>query len=157
MQATSENDSLYQVEEDRLSFLQTLPADEVRKLREAVQYHLFSDNLKLFKQMAAASAVLPLALIAMMAEKNFGPLLAARVAGEMDTKRAVALSEKLPVSYLADISVQQDPQRRARDIIRNIAPARIRDVAAELLERREFITMGRFIDYLTTDAIRTAL
>ena len=147
---------LYQVDDHVLEFLQILPAAEIRRLREAVQERLFSDNEQLFKRLGSASALLPLGLIAMMAEKIFGPVLAARVAGEMNHKRAAALTEKLPIVYLADISVQIDP-RRARDIIRQIAPARIREVAAELLRRGEFITMGRFVDYVTGDGIRAAL
>ncbi|HWU69440.1 MAG TPA: hypothetical protein VN046_11205, partial [Stenotrophobium sp.] len=147
---------LYGAGENSLSFLQALPAEEIRRLREAAQEKLFGDDTTLFQRLAAASVLLPLALIAMMAEKIFGPTLGARVAGEMNWKRAVDLSGRLPIGFLADISLQLDP-RRAREIIRNLPPARIRDVAVELLRRHEFVTMGRFVDYLTEDAIRKAL
>lgn len=147
---------LYQVEDSSLEYLHALPAEAIRTLRVAAQDKLFGDDTKLFQRLAAASVLLPLGLIAMMAEKIFGPVLGARVAGEMNWKRAVDLAARLPISFLADISLQLDP-KRARDIIQNLPPARIRDVAVELLKRHEFITMGRFVDYLTEDAIRKAL
>ncbi|MGH8461551.1 MAG: hypothetical protein ACRESS_08105 [Stenotrophobium sp.] len=147
---------LYGADENALAFLQTLPAAEIRKLREAAQAKLFGDDLTLFQRLAAASVLLPLALIAMMAEKIFGPVLGARVAGEMNWKRAVDLASRLPIPFLADISLQLDP-KRAREIIQNLPPERIRDVAVELLKRHEFITMGRFVDYLTEAAIRKSM
>lgn len=147
---------LYQVETEALDFLLPLRAEDIRKLREAIQDRLFSDDDALFKRLASASMLLPLGLLAMMAEKIFGPVLAARVAGAMNTKRAVALSERLSIAYLADISLELDP-RRAHDIIRNIPPQLIRKVTAELLKRREYITLGRFVGYLTDAAIREAL
>ncbi|MGH8456161.1 MAG: hypothetical protein ACRETE_04160 [Stenotrophobium sp.] len=147
---------LYRVKDSTLDFLQNISADEIRKLRQAAQERLFSDDLTLFQRLALASKLLPTSLIAMMAEKIFGPILGARVAGEMNYKRAVELAGRLPLNFLADISLQLDPGR-AKDIIRNLPPERIRDVAVELLRRREFITMGRFVDYVTEAAIRKAM
>lgn len=74
----------------------------------------------------------------------------------MNWKRAVELAAKLPTPFLADISVQLDPKRAER-IIQNLPPKRIREVAVELVKRREFVTMGRFVDYVTEEAIREAL
>ena len=139
-----------------LAFLESIPLETLRRIREAAQDRLFGDDLTLFQRLAAASVLLPIGVIAMMAEKIFGPVLGARVAGEMNWKRAVELAARLPVKFLADIAVQLDP-RRAENIIRNLPPPRIREITADLLQRREFVTMGRFVDFLTTEAIREAI
>ncbi|HEU0196609.1 MAG TPA: hypothetical protein VFQ88_05245 [Nevskiaceae bacterium] len=136
------------------AYLKPVPAPQIRRLREAVQDSLFGGrDAVLFKRLALAGALLPLPLVAMMAEKIFGPMLGARVAGEMSTRRAVALAAKLPIKFLADVSVELDPAR-ARDILHELPPEQIRDVALELVSRGEFVTMGRFVGYLTHAAIR---
>ncbi|TAM13006.1 MAG: hypothetical protein EPN72_11475 [Nevskiaceae bacterium] len=148
---------LCRVDAGQLEFLDGVPAPQLRMFREAVQDSLFAgDDAVLFKRLGAAGALLPLALVAFLAQKVFGPVLGARVAGEMSAQRAIALAARLPVEFLADISVELDPAR-ARDILRGLPPERIRDVARELLARGEFVTMGRFVGYLTHEAIRATL
>jgi hypothetical protein len=147
---------LYGVAPQSLAFLESVPEATIRHLRLTAQERLFGDDLKLFQRLAAASVLLPQSLIAMVAEKIFGPVLGARVAGEMNWKRAVELANRLPIKFLADISLQLDP-KRAESIIRNLPPARIREVAAELIQRREFVTMGSFVGYLSIEAIREAI
>lgn len=148
---------LCRVDAGQLEFLRGVPAPQLRVFREAVQDALFAgDDGVLFKRLAVAGGLLPLPVVALLAQKVFGPVLGARVAGEMNTQRAIDLAARLPTAFLAEVSMQLDPAR-ARDILRGLPPERIRDVAHALLVRGEFVTMGRFVGYLTREAIRMTL
>jgi hypothetical protein len=70
----------------------------------------------------------------------------------MDTGRAVALAERMPPLFLADLAMHLDP-RRAREILFRLSPELIAEVAAELTRREEYIAMGRFVGNLTDDAL----
>ena len=100
--------------------------------------------------------MLPAGLTATIGQRAFGPLLSARLAGMLETDKAVEVATKLPPPFLADVAVELDP-RRASDLIAKIAPALIGQVTAELVARREYVTMGRFVGHLGDDAIAAAV
>ena len=66
------------------------------------------------------------------------------------------MATKLPPPFLADVAVELDP-RRASDLIASIAPALIGQITAELVARREYVTMGRFVGHLSDEAIAAAV
>jgi hypothetical protein len=68
----------------------------------------------------------------------------------LETDKAVEVAAKLPPPFLADVAVELDP-RRASDLIAKIAPALIGQVTGELVARREYVTMGRFVGHLGDD------
>jgi len=142
--------------EHELEFLYRIPAPALQAYREAAEQKMFSDDITLFRRLALASKLIPTGLIGFLGQHLFGAMLSARVAGELETQRAVKLAMKLPVGYLADICLHLDP-RRAEDIIRNIPADRIREVSLELLARAEYITMGRFVGYVTDEALAVAI
>ena len=78
---------LAQVTEADLAFLEDVPLASLVKVRELTTERMFSDGRKLFQNLASASKLMPNSLTAMIAEKAFGPLLCARVAGEMPYQR----------------------------------------------------------------------
>jgi hypothetical protein len=141
---------------DSLSYLEALPVNDVRQLREQVTDVLFSANQKTFARLAAASKLLPAGLSATIAERAFGPVLAARITGQLEPSRAVEVAERLPPGFLADVAIELDP-RRASDVIAQIPPPQIAAVTRELVKREEYVTMGRFIGHLSDEAIAAAL
>jgi len=143
-------------EPDSLSYLEALPADDVRRLRDQVTDVLFSANEKTFARLAAASKLLPAGLNASIAQRAFGPVLAARITGRLEPSRAVEVAERLPPAFLADVAIELDP-RRARDVIAQIPPPQIAAVTRELVKREEYVTMGRFVGHLPDGAIAAAL
>jgi hypothetical protein len=132
---------------DRLAYLERLAPADVRSLRERATVVLYENDRRLGR-VALASRIPPAPLTAWIAQHLFGPLLCARVAGLLDTRRAVDLAKRMPPEFLADLAMQLDP-RRARDIIFALPPALIGKVAAELTRREEFIAMGRFVGHMT--------
>jgi len=143
-------------EPDELAYLEQLPADDLLALRDSVTETLYDANGGSLGRLAAASRLLPAGLTATIGQRAFGPLLSARLAGLLDTDKAVDVAGRLPPPFLADVAVELDP-RRASDLIAAIAPALIGQVTAELVARREYVTMGRFVGHLSDAAIVAAL
>lgn len=139
-----------------LSYLEALPVDDVRQLRDQVTDVLFSTNQKTFARLAAASKLLPAGLSATIAERAFGPVLAARITGELEPSRAVEVAERLPPAFLAEVAIELDP-RRASDVIAQIPPPQVAAVTRELVVREEYVTMGRFVGHLPDESIAAAL
>jgi hypothetical protein len=140
---------------DRLGYLERLSPEEIREVRERASDVLFDVDGHRFRLIALASKLPPAALTAVIAEHAFGPLLCARITARLEVKRAVDLAERLPRKFVAALAINLDP-RRARDIVAAIPPYLIGEVAAELTKDREYVAMGRFVGYLTDDAIKAA-
>lgn len=141
---------------ERLAYLERLPPGDLRVLRELatdVQYESDSEH---FGRIAFASTLLPVSLTAAIARKAFGPLLCARIAGVLDTEQAIALADRMPADFLADLAVELDP-RRASEIIAGMPPEQIAEVAEMLTARGEHVTMGRFVGHMTDEAIEACL
>ncbi len=139
-----------------LGYLAKLPLPELRMLEEQVTDVLFDTNRKTLTRLAAASKVLPAALSAVIAQRAFGPLLAARISGLLEPERAVEIAAKLPPAFLADVAVELDP-RRASAVIGRIPAAQIEAVGAQLAARKEYVAMSRFVGHLEEEAIRASL
>jgi hypothetical protein len=141
---------------DDLAFLTDAPSQDIRRLREQVTDLLFDAHGQALGRLAAASRLLPVGVIAMIAERTFGPVLAARIAGLLEPSRAIEVAAKLPTLFLADVAVHIDP-RRASEVIAGIPPSQIHEVTGELARRAEFVTIGRFVGHLRPAATAAAL
>jgi hypothetical protein len=139
-----------------LSYLEQVPAADIRALREQVTDMLFTAHGHTLSRLAAASKLLPVGLAATIGERAFGPVLCARVAGMLEPSRAVEIAARLPTPFLADVAIDIDP-RRASDVIGRIPPAQVAAVTRELVRREEHVTMGRFVGHLADEAIAAAL
>lgn len=146
---------LLQVAPGSLDGLERLPFDDLRLLRDQVTDALFDHDHHRYDRLTASVALLPGALVATIAEKAFGPMLSARVAGHLDTKRAADLARRLPAPFLAELCTELDP-RRAGHIVEGIPTGRIVLIARELLARGEHVTTATFVAHLddaTLDAV----
>lgn len=135
-----------------LTFLEAYPAADLRRLRRRLHTVVADDHRAAFKRAAHASTLLPVQLIAPLAERAFGPWLCARIASELDPDHAAQLAGHLPVPFLASVCESLDTVRGA-DVIRAIPTKRVVQVGEELLRRRAYATLGRFVDVVTHDAI----
>jgi hypothetical protein len=139
-----------------LCYLDAVPAGGLRELREQITEVLFASSGKTLMRLATASKLLPAGVVAVIAERAFGPLLAARVTGLLEPHRAVDVAAKLPPEFLADVAVELDP-RRASKVIAAIPAPQVRLVTRELINREEYITIGRFVGHLPDASVRAAL
>ncbi|MCC2658554.1 MAG: hypothetical protein K0Q76_3662 [Panacagrimonas sp.] len=144
------------VGESDLAYLSNSDPASIREFREQASARLFDADEARLRRVAAASKLLPVPLIALIAEHVFGALLCARVAGLIAPDRAAELAQRLRVGFLADVTLEIDP-RHVREVIKRIPTARIVEVALELAKRGEFVTLARFVDYVSTDAIKAVM
>jgi hypothetical protein len=129
---------------------------ELRELEDRISAALFDEHRPALQRLADASRLLPASLVAKMSELVFGPVLSARVAGLMPPDRAIEVSTRLKTKFLADVTIQLDP-RSASELLARMPTKIVVEVAQLLLQRREYVTMGRFVDDLTNEAIRAVL
>ena len=139
--------------EDKVAFLAPLGVGSLRALEDRVTAVLFDEHRRAFQALADSSKLLPASLVAKLSELVFGAVLSARVSGLMEPQRAIDVAAKLKPRFLADVCVEMDP-RSASTLLRRMPTRIVVDVAQLLLERREYVTMGRFVDDLTDEAIR---
>lgn len=141
---------------ESLSYLDDVPAEDIRALRELATDRLFDEGSGVLSRIALASKVIPAGLMATLAQRTFGPFLTARIAGEVDPGRAVDVAAKLPPAFLADVAIELDP-RRAHTMIGQLPATVAGHVTVELTRREEYVTMGRFVGHITPEALHAAL
>lgn len=144
------------VEPEGLEYLARVDADDLKAFREQVTDTLFDANIAVLQRMALAARLLPGGVLAKIAEKVFGPLLCARIAGLVEVSRGVDVAKRLSPRFLAEVAADLDP-RRASAIISRIPLETVLAVAAELARREDWITLGRFVGHLPDPTVRRAL
>lgn len=134
-----------QAEPGTLDGLAVCDPGDLRRLRGLVGDALLDAHRPAFQRAASASALLPTALTARLAQTLIGPYLAARIAAEMPADRSVKLTSHLDVDFLADVCLSLDPARVA-DTVRGMPDDRVVEVGMRLLDRGEHVTLGKFVD-----------
>jgi hypothetical protein len=141
---------------ESLSYLDAVPADDIRAVRELATDRIYDAGGGAISTLAKATKLIPPSLTATLATRTFGPILSARVAGQLDPGRAVEVASKLPPDFLADVAVELDP-RRASGLLGRLPATLVGSVAAELIRREEYVTMGRFVGHIAPDALEASL
>lgn len=141
---------------EELQFLLAVDDADLRAFRAQVTESLFNAHGDALRRLGSAAKLLPSAIIAKVGEKVFGPLLCARIAGELEPSKATDIAKRLSVSFLADVAVELDP-RRAQRIIEALPTDTIVATSVELANRGDWITLGAFVGYLPMDKLRQCL
>ncbi len=136
----------------QLGYLDELDAASLHSLREALSASLFDDAKPVLQRVATGSKLLPTSLVAKVGERVFGATLCAQVAGLLAPSYALDLALRMSNPFLASVSAMIDP-RSAGEVVAAIPADRIVAVAAVLIERGDFVTMARFVDYLSPATI----
>jgi len=144
------------VDEADIAFLSGCDALAIRALREQMTAKLYDDGKHLLQKIAAATKLTPTAISAVIAEKALGPLLCARVASLVGAEKAIDISKRLSPAFLAETCLHLDPRRTA-DIIRGTPVEQVLAVSKILQAQKEFVTMARFVDALSPEAIKAVI
>ncbi|UDY22343.1 hypothetical protein [Nocardioides sp. Kera G14] len=136
--------------EEELAFLASNSPTQLRELRTDVSNALFARHEDRVTRLASLSKLLPVPLTAKIAELALGPMLSARVAGALDPRDAARLAGHLSPGFLTTLAVSLDPQRVA-PIVSLLPDDLIVDVGRRLLEREEFLVLGRFVSIIDAD------
>ncbi len=143
-------------DEKGLVFLAEYDALAIRALREQMTAQLYDDGKALLQKVAAATKLTPTSISAVIAEKALGPLLCARVASLVGADKAIDISKRLPAAFLAEVCLHLDPRRTAA-IIRGTPIEQVVAVSKILQAQKEYVTMARFVDALTPEAIKAVI
>lgn len=141
---------------EELEFLLAVPDADLRAFRDQVTESLFGAHAAALRRLGSAAKLLPNPVIAKVGSTVFGPLLCARVAGELDPGKATDVAKRLPESFLADVAVELDP-RRAQRIIEALPTDTVVRTAVVLAGRDDWITLGRFVGFLPEEKIGACL
>jgi len=139
-----------------LDYLRHVDARDLRDLREQVTVVMFEADRHMLQRVAAATKLIPSKLAAVIGERAFGPLLCARLTGQLEPSRAVDIAARLPTPFLADLAVALDPRRASR-VIAEIPAKQIAEITRLLAEREEYVAMGGFVGHLPEAALRAAI
>lgn len=140
------------VDSGEFEFLHALSTRELQEVRVAVRELHAQRGQRRLAWLVGLARRLPAWLVAWVSQVFFGPLLIAQVAGRLPAMHAVRIAGGLSVPYLADVCPELDP-RTARDIIRRLPVGLIVEVGHELFRRGDYMTAGRFVDYLPDEAL----
>lgn len=136
--------------------LSGLDVAALRQLRGACTSALFDGDRASLQKVVMAARLMPGALNALIAEKAMGAVLASRVAGMLPPKMAVDIAKRVPLPFNVDVTLQIDP-RSAAPMLQQMPVELVVAVTRELVKRREYIVMARFVDALTDEQIRASM
>ncbi|MFD6390805.1 hypothetical protein [Nocardia sp. NPDC060259] len=139
-----------------LNFLTTQPPSAIKAFRDQVSDEMSGRDVQRLQRVAAAVKLVPKPVAALVAEKALGPALTAAVAGAVEPARAVAIAQSLSPKFLADATVLLDP-KRAAEVIARVPDAMAAEVARELIERGDYLTMGRLAGSMPDSVLWAAL
>ncbi len=138
--------------EARVAALQISDVEVLRQLRAACTAMLFDGDRASLQKVVAAARLMPAALNAIVAEKALGPVLGSRVAGMLPPQLAVDIARRVPLALNVEVTLLIDP-RSAAPMLRLMPLEIVVAVTREVVKRREYIAMARFVDTLTDEQI----
>ena len=141
-----------QLEPEALDFLSPLNDEELRALREDLSDAMFDEARPHFERAAAATKLLPNKLIADISEKIVGPLLSARIVGLLNPDTALDITLRTSDEFIADAAALLDP-KSASALIKRVPVDRVQRVTQIMIQRKEYVTMGRFVDHVDNQVI----
>lgn len=137
----------------QLGFLQAIPLKDLRGLRLALGEILFEQYRHPLRRMAVILRWLPSRLIAFLIRRALGPRLFARLVAELPARVVARVTPHLPGPFIADGVPYMDP-RRLHDAIAQTSLETSQTVLRILLERRDYVSLGRLVEYLPDENIR---
>ena len=147
---------LLEVEVGSLPPMGGVAATDLARLREQMTDRLFEDDGGLLRHAAAATRLVPDALVALIARRAFEPVLCARIAAAIDPAQAIGVATRLPVGFLCDVAVALDPRRVAAVLV-GVPGSMTVPVSTELARRGEHVTMGRFLAFIPDGPLAAAV
>ncbi|MFC4374294.1 hypothetical protein ACFO5K_09285 [Nocardia halotolerans] len=139
-----------------MDYLMSQPPSAIKAFRDQLSDEMSGRDVARMQRVAAAVKLVPKPIAALVAEKALGPALAAAVAGAVEPQRAVAIAESLSPKFLADATVLLDPVRAA-EVIARVPADMAGAVARELIERGDYLTMGRLAGAMPDSVLWAAL
>lgn len=137
---------------EQITFVDKLDAETMRLLRADITAAMEDDNRGMFGRAAKACALVPNSMLADISENIAGPMLSARIVGMLSPDTAANIALRCSDTFLAAATAYVDPNQAA-PLIRQIPPTRVSRIAKLLVAQEEFVTLGRFVNYVDHELI----
>jgi hypothetical protein len=141
---------------ESLAYARKVPASELRAYREAITELLYEDDRTQLQRAADAARLLPAQTLATIGEHALGPLVCARLTGLLASDRAVEISRHFSTEFLARLAAELDP-RRAVDVVTSLPAERTLEIAVVMAAHGEHVAMGRFVAHLDRDTLAACI
>ncbi|GAC1371625.1 MAG: hypothetical protein NVS3B3_05170 [Aquirhabdus sp.] len=138
---------------EQIHFLANVPPEALRHFRTAMTDRIFDQQHALFRWFAAWVRWVPMWISVLMVRFWLGLQIATRIAGSLPAWRAASIAKHLPVEFMADIAKGLDP-RMTRELVKLLSEKQVESIAQVLLDRRDFMTIGRFVGLLPDQVVR---
>ena len=138
---------------EQIKFLADVPPEALRHVRTAMIDRVFDQQQVLFRWFAAWVRWVPMWISILMVRFWLGLHISTRIAGALPAWRAASIARHLPVELMADIAKGLDP-RMTRELVKLLSAKQVESIARVLLERRDFMTIGRFVGLLPDQVVR---
>ncbi|HSX69258.1 hypothetical protein [Nocardioides sp.] len=136
--------------------LAELPAETLRAFRDQVTERLFDADRSQVAGIASATALLPGAIAARIAEAVFPASLAARVAGLLGPAQAADLAGRLTPAYLAELAPHLDP-REAGALLAGLPVDVVAAAARHLAQAHYYLAMADLVADMPLSMVAAAL
>ncbi|AYF78079.1 hypothetical protein D7D52_34430 [Nocardia yunnanensis] len=145
-----------QVDATELAFLLDSDPVAVRRVRQGMYRALDAPYRPMFERLAKVSALIPIGVSVAIATRFFGPMLCGMVASSLSPERAAAMIGHVPVPFLADVAPYVDPEA-ATPIVRQFGTDVLLPVLREMLRRKDYVTLSRFVVAASDAQLRAVL
>ncbi|GAB2541048.1 hypothetical protein [Nocardia heshunensis] len=139
-----------------LEFLQQSDPVAIRRVRQGMYRALDAPYRPMFDRLAKVSGLIPNSLAIAIATRFFGPMLCGMVASSLSPERAAALIGHVPLPFLADVAPFVDPEA-ATPIVQCFGVDVMVPVLREMLRRKDYVTLARFIVAASDAQLRAVL
>lgn len=130
--------------------------EDLERLRHGIEQQLFAQRRRGFRRLARVARLLPARSLARLASEALGPLLTARTVAQMDPIRVRNIARHVSPEFVADVAAHIDPDS-VRVIVPQLPTELVREAALLLVARADHVTMGRFADALSPQALRAVV
>ncbi|MBJ7459607.1 MAG: hypothetical protein JHD02_10500 [Thermoleophilaceae bacterium] len=147
--------NLMGVGEEDIAFLGELSPEALYEFRQQLVEVYFAEDSSL-RRLAKLANIMPTSVIAKITQEAIGPILAARVVGQIDSGHAVNVLKRLPIEFVCDTAIQADP-RRIKPLFSETPREISMEIADELIRRKEYVAIGQLIAFVEDDVMEHAL
>lgn len=147
--------NLIGIDAEEIGFLAGLTAESLYEFRQQLIEIYFAENAALGR-FAKLANKMPSAVIAKLTVDVIGPILSARIVGEVEPSAAINVLKRVPIEFAVDTAIQADP-RRIKPLFSESPSDVSKAIADELIYRKEYVAIGQLIAFVENDVMEHAL
>lgn len=138
---------LMHVDVAEIEYLNTAGAEGIQLIRKKFQDSLIADFEVALSKLASTAGMVPVAISEKICVKYLGPTLTSYLSYYTPVKTAAKLALRFDAEFMIAVASEQIPER-AQELLTDFPIDLMRPVTKGLVAKREWATLGGFVDYL---------